>query len=77
MQWSFGPNRSQLWTARPPRRTPKVVSGFRTTCRDALTEASPRPDSTDGRDLAPEATEAVGAAVAVVTSPLGVLALRS
>jgi len=35
----------------------------------ALTEPAPRPDSTDGRALAPEPTEAVGAAVAVVTSP--------
>jgi 8-oxo-dGTP pyrophosphatase MutT (NUDIX family) len=42
----------------------------------ALTEPAPRPDSTDGRALAPEPTEAVGAAVAVVTSPLGVLAGR-
>jgi hypothetical protein len=42
----------------------------------ALTEPAPRPDSTDGRDLAPEPTEAVAAAVAVVTSPLGVLAGR-
>jgi hypothetical protein len=42
----------------------------------ALTEPAPRPDSTDGRALAPEPTAAVGAAVAVVTSPLGVLAGR-
>jgi hypothetical protein len=37
----------------------------------ALTEPPPRPDSTNGRDLAPESTGVVGAAVAVVTSPLG------
>ena len=42
----------------------------------ALNEPAPRPDSTDGRALAPEPTAAVGAAVAVVTSPLGVLAGR-
>jgi hypothetical protein len=38
-----------------------------------LTEPPPRPDTTDGGDLVPVPTLAVGAAVAVVTSPLGVL----